>query len=44
MIEKIATGEFRTPFMKEGDRVKIEMLDDDGQSIFGSIENEVKAV
>lgn len=44
MIEKIATGEFRTPFMKEGDTVKIEMLDENGQSIFGSIENEVKAV
>ncbi|MGJ8559224.1 MAG: fumarylacetoacetate hydrolase family protein [Litorimonas sp.] len=44
MIEKIATGEFITPFMSPGDTVKIEMLDEDGQSIFGSIENEVKAV
>lgn len=44
MIEKIASGEFKTPFMKPGDTVKIEMLDDNGQSIFGSIENEVKAV
>jgi fumarylacetoacetate (FAA) hydrolase len=44
MIEKIATGEFVTPFMSPGDTVKIEMLDDNGQSIFGSIENEVKAI
>lgn len=44
MIEKIATGEFQTSFMKAGDTVKIEMLDEHGQSIFGSIENEVKAV
>lgn len=44
MIEKIETGEFKTPFMSKGDTVKIEMLDADGQSIFGSIENEVKAV
>jgi len=44
MIEKIASGEFKTPFMKPGDTVKIEMLDDNGRSIFGSIENEVKAV
>ncbi len=37
MIEKIATGEFVTPFMSEGDTVRIEMLSG-GQSIFGSIE------
>lgn len=44
MIEKIATGEFITPFMSEGDTVRIEMLDADGQSIFGAINQEVKAV
>jgi fumarylacetoacetate (FAA) hydrolase len=44
MIEKIATGEFVTPFMSSGDTVKIEMFDEKGHSIFGSIENEVKAV
>lgn len=44
MIEKIATGAFITPFMSPGDTVKMEMLDENGQSIFGSIENEVKAV
>jgi fumarylacetoacetate (FAA) hydrolase len=42
MIEKIQTGEFRTPFMKFGDTVGIEMNDEDGNSIFGRIENTVK--
>ena len=41
MIEKIATGEFQTPFMSEGDTVRIEMMDADGHSIFGSIEQTV---
>jgi len=44
MIEKIATGEFVTPFMAEGDTVAIEMLDDHGQSIFGRIEQTVASV
>ncbi len=41
MIEKIETGEFKTPFMSFGDTIKIEMLDEEGASIFGSIEQEV---
>ncbi len=44
MIEKIATGDFKTPFMKAGDTVRIEMMDGAGQSIFGAIEQVVKAV
>lgn len=44
MIEKIATGEFKTPFMSAGDTVRIEMLDKHGHSIFGAIEQTVKAV
>lgn len=44
MLEKIDTGEFKTPFMKEGDTVKIEMLDQDGNNIFGSIEQKVVKV
>jgi fumarylacetoacetate (FAA) hydrolase len=44
MIEKIATGEFKTPFMSAGDTVRIEMMDKDGHSIFGAIEQTVKAV
>ncbi len=43
MIEKIASGEFQTPFMSPGDTVKIEMKDEDGQSVFGAIEQKVVA-
>ena len=40
-IEKIETGEATTPFMRFGDRVRIEMNDDDGKSIFGAIDHHV---
>jgi fumarylacetoacetate (FAA) hydrolase len=40
-IETLLTGSARTPFMKFGDRVRIEMLDADGKSLFGAIEQEV---
>jgi fumarylacetoacetate (FAA) hydrolase len=39
MLEIIADGEAKTPFMKFGDSVRIEMLDPDGQSIFGAVEH-----
>jgi len=41
MVETIRLGEARTPFLAPGDRVRIEMLDADGRSIFGAIEHEV---
>tara|TARA_R110002126_G_scaffold13118_4_gene56957 strand:+ start:103908 stop:104918 length:1011 start_codon:yes stop_codon:yes gene_type:complete len=41
MIEKIESGEFKTPFMKFGDNVKIEAKDANGQSIFGTIEQKI---
>ncbi|OZG74220.1 2-keto-4-pentenoate hydratase [Hahella sp. CCB-MM4] len=41
MIETINTGSPKTTFMHFGDQVKIEMLDADGQSIFGAIEQTV---
>ena len=37
----IADGKVSTPFMKFGDRIRIEMLDPSGRSIFGAIEQEV---
>lgn len=37
MIETIESGKPSTPFMKFGDRVRIEMFDGDGQSVFGRI-------
>jgi fumarylacetoacetate (FAA) hydrolase len=43
VLEIIEAGEATTPFMKYGDTIKIDMLDLDGNSIFGSIEQVVKA-
>ena len=42
-LEMIADGKPHTPFMKFGDRIRIEMLDKAGRSIFGAIEQEVVA-
>ncbi|WP_428670046.1 fumarylacetoacetate hydrolase family protein, partial [Roseibium sp.] len=42
MIETINSGEARTPFLKFGDTVRIEMLDGEGHSIFGAIEQTVE--
>jgi fumarylacetoacetate (FAA) hydrolase len=41
MIETIEKGAPETPFLKFGDRVRIEMLDSDGRSIFGAIDQRV---
>jgi len=41
MIEKIDLGEIHTPFLQYGDRVEIEMFDNNGKSIFGRIAQEV---
>lgn len=41
MLETIADGKPHTPFMKFGDRVRIEMLDPEGVSIFGAIDQKV---
>jgi len=43
MIETIEKGAPVTPFMKLGDKVKIEMRDAEGASIFGAIEQKVTA-
>jgi fumarylacetoacetate (FAA) hydrolase len=40
-LEQIEHGAPRTPFLKFGDRVRIEMLDRAGQSIFGAIDQAV---
>jgi len=42
MLEIIEQGEARTPFLKFGDRVRIEMFDAAGQSIFGAIDQVVE--
>jgi fumarylacetoacetate (FAA) hydrolase len=41
MLETIWHGAPSTPWLKFGDRVRIEMDDDDGRSIFGAIEQKV---
>ncbi|WP_374031793.1 fumarylacetoacetate hydrolase family protein [Bdellovibrio bacteriovorus] len=44
MIEQIDTGAIKTPFMKSGDTVEMEMFNAKGESIFGRIFQKVKAV
>ena len=41
MLEIIANGKAVTPFMRKGDRVRIEMFDKDNKSIFGAINQQV---
>jgi fumarylacetoacetate (FAA) hydrolase len=43
MLETIEYGEPRTAFLRYGDRVRIEMFDADGRSIFGAIDQRVAA-
>jgi fumarylacetoacetate (FAA) hydrolase len=40
-LEQIEHGKARTPFLKFGDRLRIEMLDEAGRSVFGAIDQEV---
>jgi fumarylacetoacetate (FAA) hydrolase len=40
-IEMIDLGRAKTPFMKPGDTIDIEMLDTTGTSVFGRIEQRV---
>jgi fumarylacetoacetate (FAA) hydrolase len=40
-LETIDSGRPETPFMRFGDKMRIEMFDLEGQSIFGAIEQEV---
>jgi fumarylacetoacetate (FAA) hydrolase len=41
MIEKLTLGEMKTPHLQFGDTVRIEMLDAEGRSVFGAIDQEV---
>ena len=41
-LETIEFGEPVTPFMRFGDTIRIEMLDEKGKSVFGAIEQAVK--
>lgn len=44
MLEKIHEGVIKTPFMKAGDTVKMEMFDKEGRNIFGTIFQKVAKV
>ena len=41
MLEQIEHGRATTPFLRFGDRVRVEMFDRDGLSIFGAIDQKV---
>jgi len=41
MLEQLETGAPQTPFLRFGDRVRIEMFDQEGRSIFGAIDQHV---
>jgi fumarylacetoacetate (FAA) hydrolase len=41
MLEKIHDGVMKTPFMKVGDTIKMEMFDREGRNIFGTIQQKV---
>lgn len=41
MLEKIHEGVIKTPFMKVGDTIKMEMFDREGHNIFGTIRQKV---
>jgi len=43
MIQQLLNGAPETPFLPIGDTVRIEMMDGDGHSIFGAIEQTVEA-
>ncbi len=43
-VEKLRDGEPTTPFLKFGDRVRIEITDAEGRSIFGAIDQAIAAL
>jgi fumarylacetoacetate (FAA) hydrolase len=44
LVEQVEQGEAKTPFLKFGDRVTIEMRDAKGQSVFGAIDHHVERI
>ncbi len=42
MLEQINDGAIKTPFMKHGDTIKIEMMNAKGENLFGTIEQKVR--
>jgi fumarylacetoacetate (FAA) hydrolase len=42
LVEQVEQGQAKTPFLRFGDRVKIEMHDAHGASVFGAIDQAVE--
>jgi fumarylacetoacetate (FAA) hydrolase len=42
LVEQVETGAAKTAFLRFGDTVKIEMVNDGGESVFGAIEQKVE--
>ncbi len=42
--EELANGQATTPWLRHGDRVRIEMLDGEGRSLFGAIDQAIEQV
>jgi fumarylacetoacetate (FAA) hydrolase len=42
LVEQVELGEAKTPFLRFGDRVRIEMRDEQGASVFGAIDHVVE--
>ena len=42
LVEQVEQGEAKTPFLRFGDRVRIEMKDAKGESVFGAIDQRVE--
>ena len=42
LVEQVELGEAKTPFLRFGDRVRIEMRDEAGASVFGAIDHVVE--
>jgi len=41
-VETIVEGKPRTPFLRFGDRIRLEMLDAQGRTIFGAIDQRIR--
>lgn len=42
VLEQIESGQARTPYLRYGDRIRIEMFNKNGRSLFGAIEQEIQ--
>jgi fumarylacetoacetate (FAA) hydrolase len=42
LVEQVELGEAKTPFLRFGDRVRIDMHDARGETVFGAIDQTVE--